>query len=302
MIRRLTALLTVVAALALTGCCWYARTIEGEASQRLLNRITTGPAQHQSYQVDLEGAEQAQVDVQFGGGKIEILPGSGSALMDAEFVYNLEAFQPKVEYRVQDGQGELVIRQDLSRAAPQAAAQLRNEWRLAFADQVPLEMALAVGASQGTIELGGLRLTQFKLDSGAADLTVQFSAANPERMQSLVVRSGAARLELLGLGNAGAETLRFDGGLGTYVLDFQGAWQRPMTADILAGASQVELRIPRDIGVQVCPGDLRGGDYGGLQASGSCYINESYGEADIRLNVNLDLGLGELQVRQVDQK
>jgi len=301
MTKRLTAFLTVVAALALAGCCYISPT-EGEASQRLLNRIGTGPAQHQSYQVDLEGAEEVQVDMQFGAGEIEVLPGNSAALLDAEFIYNLAAFEPTVSYQVQEGRGELAIRQDPARTAWQPAAQIRNEWRLEFADRVPLEMTFAVGASQGTIELGGLRLTQFELDSGAADLTVQFSAANPERMLSLVVRSGAARLKLLGLGNAGTETLRFDGGLGTYVFDFQGAWQRPMTADILAGASQVELRVPRDIGVRVCPGDLRSADYGGLQASGGCYTNERYSEAGIHLDVNLDLGLGELQVKQVDQK
>jgi hypothetical protein len=301
MAKRLTAFVIMVAALALAGCC-YVSPIEGEASQRLLNRIGTGPAQHQSYQVDPEGAEQVQVDLQFGGGEIEVLPGSSEALLDAEFVYNLDAFEPEVSYQVQEGRGELTIRQDPTRIAWQPAAQIRNEWRLELGNGVPLAMACAVGASHGTIELGGLRLAQLELDSGAADLTVQFSAANPEQMQSFVVRSGAARLKLLGLGNAGAETLHFDGGLGTYVFDFQGAWQRPMKADILAGASQVELRIPRDIGVQVCPGDLRSGDYGGLQESGSCYVNERYGEADIRLDVNLDVGLGELQIRQVDQK
>jgi len=301
MTKRLAVLLIAVTALALTGCCCVS-PIEEKASQRLFNRINTGPAQHQSYQVDLEGAKEVQVDMQFGGGEIEVLPGSGDALLDAEFVYSLDAFEPTVAYQVQEGQGELTIRQDSARTAWQPAVQIRNEWQLELSDRVPLEMTFAVGASQGTIELGGLRLTQFELDSGAADLTVQFSTANPERMQSLVVRSGAARLKLLGLGNAGAETLRFDGGLGAYVFDFQGAWQHSMTADILAGASQVELRVPRGIGVQVCPGDLHDGDYGGLRASGNCYTNERYDEANVRLDINLDLGLGELKVRQVDQK
>jgi hypothetical protein len=301
MTQRLIALMTLLTALVLTGCC-YLSPLERETSQRLLNRISTGPAQHQSYQVDLEGAEQVQVDMQFGGGEIEILPGNSAALLDAEFVYSLDALQPQVAYQAQDGRGELVIRQDLARVTWQSPAELRNEWRLQLGNQVPLEMACAVGASRGEIELGGLRLARFELDSGAADLTVQFSAANPEQMQSFVVRSGAARLKLLGLGNANTKTFRFDGGLGTYVFDFQGAWQRPMTADILAGASQVELRVPRNIGVQVCPGDLRSGEYGGLQESGGCYVNERYGEADVHLDINLDLGLGELTVRQIDQK
>jgi len=295
MIRRLWSLLVVLVALALTGCCFVC-PVEEEASQRLLNRISAGPAQRQTYEVGLEGAEHVRVDVQ-----LDVLPGS-TALLDAEFVYNLDGLEPQVEYDVLDGRGELVVRQDLDRVVWRPSAELRNEWQLRFTDQVPLEMAFAVGASRGTMELGGLRLTDLRLESGAADLTVRFSAANPEPMQSLVVRSGAARLNLLELGNAGAESMHFDGGLGTYTFDFQGVWERSMTAHILAGASQVVLRVPRDIGVQVCPGDLRRGDYGGLNQSGSCYINEQYDEADIHLDIELDLGLGELRIEQVDRK
>jgi hypothetical protein len=300
MIRWLWSLLVVLVVLTLAGCCFVC-PVEEEASQRLVNRISAGPAQRQTYEVSLEGADHVRVDVQFGGGTLEVLPGS-SALLDAEFVYNLDGLEPQVEYDVLDGRGELVVRQDLDRAVWQPSAEIRNEWQLRFTDQVPLEMAFAVGASRGTMELGGLRLTDLRLESGAADLTVRFSAANPEPMQSLVVRSGAARLDLLELGNAGAESMRFDGGLGMYTFDFQGVWERSMTAHILAGASQVVLRVPRDIGVQVCPGDLRRGDYGGLSQRGICYINEQYDEADIRLDTELDLGLGELRIEQVDRK
>jgi hypothetical protein len=300
MIRRLSSLPVVLVVLALTGCCFVC-PVEEEASRRLVNRISAGPAQRQTYRVDLEGTEHVRADVQFGGGTLEVLPGS-TALLDAEFVYNLDGLEPQVEYDVLDGRGELVVRQELDRAVWQLSADLRNEWQLRFTDQGPLEMAFAVGASRGTMELGGLRLTDLRLDSGAADLTVRFSAPNPEPMESLVVRSGAARLNLLELGNAGAESMHFDGGLGTYTFDFQGVWERSMNAHILAGASQVVLRVPRDIGVQVCPGDLRRGDYGGLNQSGSCYINEHYDEADIRLDIELDLGLGELRIEQVDRK
>jgi hypothetical protein len=285
----------------LTGCCCAVCPVEEEVSQRLVNRIAAGPSQHQTYRVELDGAERAHVDLQFGGGTLDVLPG-GTALLDAEFTYNLDGLEPQVDYDVLDARGELSLRQDPDSAKWQPSTEIRNEWRLRFTDQVPLELAFTVGASRGTLDLGGLRLSDLQLDSGAADLTVRFGAANPQPMSSIVVRSGAARLDLLELGNANVANLRFDGGLGTYTFDFRGEWSRSMTAHIVAGASQVTLRVPRDVGVQVCPGDLRRGNFGGLRQSGSCYVNEQYQEAEIRLEIELELGLGELRIDQVDGK
>jgi hypothetical protein len=264
----------------------------------LLNRITLGPAQHETYRVDLDGIERAQVAVQFGGGTLDVRP-AGTALLDAEFTFNLDGLEPNADYEVVDGRAKLVLQQDLDRVVWQPSAEFRNEWRLHFTDQIPLEMDFTVGASQGTIELGGLRLSHLQLDCGAADLKVRFGAPNPESMASMAIRSGAARLELVGLGNAAAQDLVFDGGLGSYTFDFGGQWRRSMTAHIAAGASEVMLRVPRDIGVQVCPGDLSRGDFGGLHRSGNCYVNEQYPEAEIRLEIEMELGLGDLRIDQI---
>jgi hypothetical protein len=60
--------------------------------------------------------------------------------------------------------------------------------------------------------------------------------------------------------------------------------------------------VPEEIGVRVCPGDLRGGDYGGLSEADGCYVNPLYQRSDIQLDVDIDLGLGSLTVRQVSGK
>jgi hypothetical protein len=131
-------------------------------------------------------------------------------------------------------------------------------------------------------------------------MTIDFDDPNPERLTTLKVLSGAAKLELRELGNANLDELTFDGGLGTYTFDFRGEWQRSANVRIQAGASQVDLRVPQDIGVRVCPGDLGRGRYGGLEVQDGCYVNRLYGESDITLDISLDLGLGKLNVRQVN--
>jgi hypothetical protein len=161
-------------------------------------------------------------------------------------------------------------------------------------------MNLDVGASSGRVKLGGLPISNLDITTGAADMKIGFDDLNPERLTTLTVLSGAAKLELQKLGNANLDELTFDGGLGTYTFDFRGEWQRSANVRIQAGASQVDLRIPQDIGVRVCPGDLGRGRYGGLEAQDGCYINRLYGESDITLDISLDLGLGKLNVKQVN--
>ncbi len=113
------------------------------------------------------------------------------------------------------------------------------------------------------------------------------------------VLCGAAKLDLIELGNANLDELTFDGGLGTYTFDLTGEWQRSANVYIQAGASRVQLRVPRDIGVRVCPGDLRRAHYDGLEQEGDCYVNSLYGQSDVALDVSLDLGLGRLDIDQV---
>jgi hypothetical protein len=265
--------------------------------------VNIGPVQRETHQVRLEGADRVEVTVQFGGGNLDIEGGS-DALLSGEFAYNVPGLRPEIVYDVHgtDGaRGELLIRhKEQTIRWDRPVTELHNEWQLRLTEDVPLDLRADIGASTGKLELGGLRLASLDLTAGAAETRVQFDRPNVERLKSLSVRSGAARLDLLDLGNANLDELTLDGGLGTYTFDFQGEWQRSARAHIKAGASRVLLRIPRDIGVRICPGDLRNGDYDELREQGDCYVNSLHNQSDIQLDISLDLGLGRLTVKQVN--
>jgi hypothetical protein len=289
--------------LSLTGCCccWPSEEL---ASSRIARNISAGSVQRETRQVQVGDAEQVETTIRFGGGDLDIEPldSEGDApLLQASFVYNVDGLSPVIDYGVRDGQGELQIRHKAEAVRlDRLTTEMRNEWELALCDCVPLSLNLDVGAASGRFELGGLRIRRLDLTTGAADLEVSFDQPNPERLESMHVLSGAARLDLIELGNANLDELRFDGGLGTYTFDLAGTWQRSAEVHIQAGASQVVLRVPRDIGVRVCPGDLRRGRYDGLKEADGCYVNSLYGQSDITLDVSLDLGLGRLDVKQVN--
>jgi hypothetical protein len=253
----------------------------------------------ETYRVEYQDAERADVSVQFAGGMLS-LNGGSQVLMNGQFIYNTDVLAPIVHYDTVGHQGTLGIRHRNQDIPWDTRMPIRNEWHLEFGDRIPLDMNLAVGASQGTLNFDQLPITGLRLDAGAADLRVQFPRPNRERISSLRVRSGVAQIEFVGLGNAHFDILDFDGGLGTYTFDFGGDWRSPATARIQAGASRVTLVIPRNIGVRICPGDLRHADYGGLTPVGDCYANDLYGQTDIQLDVELDLGLGQLTIKHTN--
>ncbi|MBL7199292.1 MAG: hypothetical protein ISS56_03995 [Anaerolineae bacterium] len=288
-----------LAVLSLIGCCCCSLS-RRVSPQMLQQRVNTGSVRRDERRINLEGAEGVDVTVQFGGGELTIESGS-DGLLDGEFTYNLADLEPEIAYDVADGRGKLRIqhKEDVIRW-DRATTEVRNEWVLRLTDRVPLTLDVDVGASRGELDLGGLRLTDLNLVSGAAELRVRFDQPNPERLASMHIRSGAAKLELRDLGNANLEELTFDGGLGAYILDFGGEWRHSARVEIQAGASRISLRVPSHIGVRVCAGDLQDGDYDGLAEQEGCYVNPLYGESDITLDIDLDLGLGKLDVVQTD--
>jgi hypothetical protein len=292
-------ILTLMATLSLTGCCCCCAS-RSETSSRLAKRIQAGPVQRETHDIGPEQAEQVDVIVQFGGGEIYITEG-GESLLSGEFVYNLDELKPAIEYDVKGKQGRLHIRHEVDAIRwDRFTDKVRNEWTLRFTREMPLDMHLDVGGSSGELDLGRLQITGLDLTVGAADMKVSFDEPNPARMGSMHVRSGAARLEVDNLGNANLEELTFDGGVGSYTFDFSGQWQRSADVNIQAGASNILLRVPHDVGVRVCPGSLRGGDYDKLKKQDDCYVNERYGESDITLDIHLDVGLSDLRIKQVN--
>ncbi|MBN1934521.1 MAG: hypothetical protein JW934_07635, partial [Anaerolineae bacterium] len=162
---------------------------------------------------------------------------------------------------------------------------------------IPFDLIVDVGASEGELAFGGLRITGLNLNAGAADMKVRFEELNPAELELMTVRSGAARLEFISLGNANLQELAFDGGVGTYEFDLRGDWQRSAAVKIKSGVSHIVLRIPRDIGVRVCPGDLKSGNYDDLSRQGECYANDIYENSELKLDIDLDVGLSSVEVK-----
>jgi hypothetical protein len=110
--------------------------------------------------------------------------------------------------------------------------------------------------------------------------------------------AGTGDLQLAGLSLTG---LAANLGAGTYTIDLSGDWAHDVKASINAGAGTVNLRLPRDVGarvkVQAGPHAITAGD---LKQEGDVYTNAAYGVSDVTLEVDLEFGLGQVNL-EVDQ-
>ncbi len=202
--------------------------------------------------IDLGGAERVVIEVDIGIGKLNVRGGS-SALLDAEFTYNVEEWAPTVDYSVKDGRGYLSITQPdaQGKSVPDHA---RNEWELSLSEEVPLELSIDMGVGNVQLDLGDLRLTDLSVDQGVGnvkinligertgDLTASVDGGVGE-IAVLVPSSVGVRVEAdTGIGSFSARGLKKHGG--AYVNDAYGETESTITLSIDAGIGKITVETP----------------------------------------------------------
>ncbi|HSL45889.1 MAG TPA: hypothetical protein VK897_20825 [Anaerolineales bacterium] len=131
------------------------------------------------------------------------------------------------------------------------AETLRIKSRLAPLDLMvsgsqPFGLILEGGLLESRVDLSGLPLTRLEVKPGKGSQEVLFNAPNPERIQTMNIRVGAARLELRGLGNANFANLNLDGGQADCLVDFSGGLRYPAQARITIPEGSLEIHVPTE--------------------------------------------------------
>ncbi len=250
--------------------------------------LEVGPMQEYREEIPLEGTTAARVEITLGIGELTLRTGEPDLLFSGQFRTNVPAWKPEVTWK----DGVLKVAQPDTRGMPGAGAE--NEWDLALAPRVSMSLKVEVGAAKGRLDLGGLTLTDFSLDTGASDMVVRWDAPITPPMDWLRIRAGAANVEVQGIGYARPREVQVEGGVGNLTLDFTGPWAESARVKVTAGVGSLTLRFPRDVGVRVA---VEGGlsnvtTAGNWRLSGGAYANEAYGQAGVTLEVTLTTGVG----------
>jgi len=203
-----------------------------------------------SFNAPLDGVERARVEIEFGAGKLYIasLLSSSENLVEGEF--SGTTGEVETSFRRSDGEATL----KLSRAwSVFGWRSVEEDWSVRLTGRIPLELDIDAGASDADLDLTELVVSNFSLDTGAADLEVRFprGAGTTEAR----IKAGAAKLELVvpqgvaasisvdsGLSSVSVDEERFPKAGGKYESpDFASAQNR-LTLDIAVGAASVTVR------------------------------------------------------------
>jgi hypothetical protein len=262
-----------------------------------------GPAGAQTlrdfdYARPLRGERQLRAVIEFAAGRLAVGPGPSDRLYGLALRYDAERFRPVGSYNAAaaevrlgvEGTGSGGIRISRRDALPQVAV-------VVFPASVDLSLDVTMGAADGTLDLGGLRLSTLELKSGASRTTVHFDQPNAGSCRSASVASGAGELTVTGAGNSGCRAWRFEGGVGAVTIDLGGAWPADSRFTLNMALGGVTLQAPRSLGLRVTMnGFLAGFDASGFSKEGSTYTSANYATAARRIEVEVNSALGGVNV------
>lgn len=237
------------------------------------------------------GVDLYKVGIEMGAGRLTLAGGS-SNLIEGEVSYNIRTWEPKVS-RSTDA---FTIKQTNTDQLGIPSGTIKNQWNLRLGS-VPMELSIATGASESDFDLSGLPITNLTISDGASKSTVRFDTGNPEIMGLFSYTTGASTVELIGLGNSNAQEIKFEGGVGSYTLDFSGFLGHDMNVTINTGVSDVKLIIPSDAYVRV----NNNGALSDIDVSGTWTVNNNtytVGEQGPLITINVEMAVGSLHLIQ----
>jgi N-terminal domain of toast_rack, DUF2154 len=234
--------------------------------------VRVGDLRTESETVELSGAEPVRVEIEMGAGELEVA-GGAAELLEANFIYNVAELKPEIDY----SGGMLAVRTpdvETGIASLWDLDEYQYDWDLRLNDGVPMDMQVGVGAGLSVLQLGTLSLTSLKVTRGAGEVVIHLS--------------GSTSLTRLNVG----------GGAGAVTVDLTGDWQNDLEATIEGGLGTRTLILPADVGVRVkVEVGVGTVDAAGLTKEGEYYTNDAYGQSDVTLNIQVEGGVGQTDLR-----
>jgi len=252
-----------------------------------------GAVQTQTISVPLPPDTSKPVEVTLRLGAAELTAGAGAAkLAEGTVQYNVSEFQPSVS---QSGNKVEITQGPTGGFQGILPKDLINKWNLKLSNSVPMNLVVQAGAYSGSWNLGGLRLQSLKWNEGASKSTITFDQANPEKMETFDLTTGASTVKLTGLANLNFGTMTFQSGVGSYILDFGGKLKRSADVEIKTGVSNVTIVVPVGTSASITLKSAVSNTktIGSWSSSGSTYTTGKE-DAPEKLNITIDMGLGQL--------
>lgn len=262
-----------------------------------------GPAEAQTWSTmqlsrQLQAEESLQVSVRYGAGRFQVGPVDSRHLYQIRLRYDEEAFEPIHEYR--DGRLRLGV-EGSGRRTTLRRGDSEGELELRLSRDVPMDVEMEFGAVRAELELGGLRLRNLKLTTGASDARLVVSQPNPIQMDRAHIQVGAAAFNAQQLGHLRAREVEVEAGVGDVRLGFQGLDRPDTRVKVSMGLGSVEIRVPRGVGVELSRSTfLTSVNAPGLDRRGDVFVSSDWDRAERRIRIEVDAAFGSISILRID--
>ncbi len=266
----------------------------GTASAQSMRPFSTFRQQH--------GETRLRANLQYAAGVLRLRPGPAAELYRMDVSYDQDRFVPRSEFDAARGQVLLGV-ETAGRGGLRVVSQnqLRQMANVSFSPSVDLALDVGLGAVDADLELGGLRLTDLNLETGASRAVIRFSQPNGTRCRSAQLSAGAAELSVIGLGNSRCDRIDFEGGVGKVALDFGGTWTASSEVEVKMAMGELTLRLPRQIGVRLTLDKfLSSFQPSGLVRRGNSFESPGYDRDNRHLDIAVTSAVGEVRVEWAD--
>jgi hypothetical protein len=215
-----------------------------------IGTTSVGEEQTETQSIELGSAETVEVVIQFGAGELDISGGAAN-LMEGTFTYNVDEWQPEVEYSVDGTQGTLAMSHEGDNLP--VGGEVVNDWNLQFNNDVPIELTIQTGGSESVLDLSAIDITALTVEAGAGvttidltgswnhDVAVSVSGGVGEITINLPAGMGVQVNASTGLVNLTTSGLTKRGN--TYTNDAFGTAPYTLTLDLEAGVGSVNLAV-----------------------------------------------------------
>lgn len=192
------------------------------------------------------------VTLEFGAGHLTLGPNTAGQLYHVDFRYDQERAAPEHKYDAQLHRLQLGLR-PIGNAGVRVTnrEQLTQDAAITLDPTVPLTLDVSLGAGDGELELGGLKLRSAAVHSLASRTIIRATHPNPMACETLDLDGGAAEVITEHLGNLRCAEIRFEGGAGRTTLDLTGRWSSTLRVRAKQALGNLSLVLPKDAGVRI---------------------------------------------------
>ncbi len=260
-------------------------------------------------QAPLTREKSVTVNVKYGNGYIDFNKTKADNVYEGEFKY--AKYRPDVRYEVVGDEGLLDIhfsgklkKDDDNLGSLTSLNNIYdNELLLSLTPEVPLDLNLELGVIKGNLDFSGLKINNLDLEIGVSKGIIFFDEPNSISLENCSIEGGVGKFKIKKLGNANIRSLFFEGGVGSYELDFSGEYQQNLRANIELGMGKVKLYLPRYIGtrVEVSKSFLATCSIDEVYKKDDYYTNDNWNNTRYNLDLKIETGVGKIDVVWVDK-